>query len=159
MLGSVSFAVRGCALRIAFHGLLAIASMAASMVPAAAQQNSTAIADSSAVQLPEIRVIATTPVPPPRSAPPAAAAAAAPASPPPAAPAEPGAVDLDKIPANVQVMSASDFDHATAPDLLQAMARGLPGVSLGDQTGNQFQLDINYRGFTASPVIGTPQGL
>ena len=37
MLGSVSFAVRGCALRIAFHGLLAIASMAASMVPAAAQ--------------------------------------------------------------------------------------------------------------------------
>ena len=133
--------------------------MAASMAPAAAQQNSTATADSSAVKLPEIRVIATTPVPPPRSAPPAAAAAA-PASPQPAAaPAEPGAVDLDKIPANVQVMSASDFDHATAPDLLQAMARGLPGVSLGDQTGNQFQLDINYRGFTASPVIGTPQGL
>ena len=160
MLGSVSFAVRGCALRTAFHGLLAIASMAASMVPAAAQQNSTATANSSAVKLPEIRVIATTPVPPPRSAPPAAAAAAAPASSPPAAaPAEPGAVDLDKIPANVQVMSASDFDHATAPDLLQAMARGLPGVSLGDQTGNQFQLDINYRGFTASPVIGTPQGL
>jgi iron complex outermembrane recepter protein len=133
---------------------------AASMAPAAAQQNSTATADSSAVKLPEIRVIATTPVaPPPRPAPPAASAAA-PASPQPAAtPAEPGAVDLDKIPANVQVMSASDFDHSTAPDLLQAMARGLPGVSLGDQTGNQFQLDINYRGFTASPVIGTPQGL
>src|SRR5271170_3403157 len=51
MLGSVSFAVRGCALRIAFHGLLAIASMAASMVPAAAPQNSTAIADPSAAQL------------------------------------------------------------------------------------------------------------
>ncbi len=32
-------------------------------------------------------------------------------------------------------------------------------MSLGDQTGNQFQLDVNYRGFTASPVIGTPQGL
>ena len=39
------------------------------------------------------------------------------------------------------------------------MARGLPGVSLGDQTGNQFQEDLNYRGFIASPVIGTPQGL
>jgi iron complex outermembrane recepter protein len=37
--------------------------------------------------------------------------------------------------------------------------QSLPGVSLGDQTGNQFQLDINYRGFTAGPVIGTPQGL
>ena len=39
------------------------------------------------------------------------------------------------------------------------MARGLPGVALGDQTGNQFQLDINYRGFVSSPVLGTPQGL
>lgn len=39
------------------------------------------------------------------------------------------------------------------------MARGLPGVVLGDQTGNQFQLNLNYRGFVASPVIGTPQGL
>ena len=39
------------------------------------------------------------------------------------------------------------------------MIRALPGVSLGDQTGNEFQPDINYRGFIASPVIGTPQGL
>jgi iron complex outermembrane receptor protein len=39
------------------------------------------------------------------------------------------------------------------------MSRGLPGLALGDQTGNEFQRDINYRGFTASPVIGTPQGL
>ena len=35
----------------------------------------------------------------------------------------------------------------------------MPGVALSDQTGNQFQLDLNYRGFTASPVIGTPQGI
>ena len=39
------------------------------------------------------------------------------------------------------------------------MDRALPGVALSDQTGNQFQLDLNYRGFIASPVIGTPQGL
>jgi hypothetical protein len=32
------------------------------------------------------------------------------------------------------------------------LERSLPGVSLGDQTGNQFQLDINYRGFLAGPV-------
>ncbi len=32
-------------------------------------------------------------------------------------------------------------------------------MSLSDQTGNQFQLDLNYRGFISSPVIGTPQGL
>ena len=39
------------------------------------------------------------------------------------------------------------------------MFQALPGVALSDETGNQFQLDLNYRGFVASPVIGTPQGL
>jgi iron complex outermembrane recepter protein len=131
--------------------------------------------------LPEITVIATTPVPPPtrRSTTPApsrsarvapstrvAPTAATPAPPGPpvaadnnAAPSEPGVIDRDKVPANVQTMSVPDFDHTVAPNLLDALVRGLPGVSLSDQTGNQFQLDFNYRGFTASPVIGTPQGI
>jgi iron complex outermembrane recepter protein len=148
--------VRRSALGMVLFRLPAALAAAALMAPAiaGAQQNGTN-AGASAVTLPEIRVIAATPVAPPRSAPPAAAAAAANAPP----PAQPGVVDRDKIPANVQVLTAADFDHARAPDLLQAMERALPGVSLGDQAGNQFQLDINYRGFVASPVIGTPQGL
>src|SRR4029077_3770086 len=73
--------------------------------------------------------------------------------------AQPGAVPLDKIPANVQTVPASAFEYSKSPDLLQSLAQSLPGVSLGDQTGNQFQLDINYRGFTVGLVIGTPQGL
>ena len=39
------------------------------------------------------------------------------------------------------------------------MFQALPGVALSDETGNQFQLDLNYRGFIASPVIGTAQGM
>ncbi len=119
---------------------------------AAAQQAAPSGQDAGAVSLPEVRVISTTPLPPPRTAPAVQAAATAP-------PAEPGVVDRDKVPSNVQVLQAPDLDHATTPDLLQAIQRGLPGVALSDQTGNQFQLDLNYRGFTASPVIGTPQGL
>ncbi len=72
----------------------------------------------------------------------------------------PGAdIDRSKIPSNVQTLDLSDFDHAKSPDLTSAMTRGLPGVGLGDQTGNPFQSDINFRGFTVSPVTGTPQGL
>ena len=125
---------------------------------------------STATKLPEIHVIATTPVaPPPRRAP--VARATGPATPtraaaPPPAPAEetnakpiPGAVEQDKIPSNVQTAGAPDFSYAVTPDLTQAIVRALPGVSLGDQTGNEFQPDINYRGFIGSPVIGTPQGL
>jgi iron complex outermembrane receptor protein len=126
--------------------------------PAIAQQTSGLGADSNAAPLPEIRVIATTPLPPARPAPAPTGPAAAPAQS--AAPrAEPGAIDRDKVPSNVQTLSAAEFDPATAPSLLDALVRGLPGVALSDQTGNQFQLDLNYRGFTASPVIGTPQGL
>ena len=127
---------------------------------ATAQQSNSA-QDASAVTLPEIRVISTSPMPPARPAagPPITAGASATAAETAAQAAVPGAVDRDKIPSNVQVLSASDFSHTVTPDLLQSMLRALPGVALSDQTGNQFQLDLNYRGFIASPVIGTPQGI
>jgi hypothetical protein len=34
-------------------------------------------------------------------------------------------LDRSKVPANVQSLSAADFDHAKTPDLLTALARGL----------------------------------
>jgi iron complex outermembrane receptor protein len=113
--------------------------------------------------LPDINVIAPTPLPL-RRAPPRPATApqrqtnAAPAQ---AAPEQPpaGGIDRDKVPANTQVLTAPDLDHARSPDLLQSLVQSLPGVSVSDQTGNPFQRDLQYRGFTASPVIGTPQGL
>ena len=133
---------------------------------AAAQENPNPAGSSSTTTLPEIRVIATTPVAPPHVTPraPAATAAPTPAATPTAAAeaapkAVPGAVELDKIPSNVVTVGASAFDGTKAPDLLQSLDRALPGVSLSSQTGNDFQLDLNYRGFTASPVVGTPQGL
>jgi hypothetical protein len=60
--------------------------------------------------------------------------------------AVPGAVELDKIPSNVQTVGASAFDGTKAPNLLQSLDRALPGVSLSGQTGNEFQLHLNYRG-------------
>ena len=113
--------------------------------------------NSTDLTLPEIRIIGTGQVPPPARAGASRSDGGSDAAA--AQPTQPGAVDRDKIPSNVQVLSAPDFSHAVTPDLLQAMERGIPGVALSDQTGNQFQLDLNYRGFIASPVIGTPQGL
>ena len=151
----------------ALRGSLWASLVATVMAPVAAigQQTSNPAAGSNAAALPEIRVIATTPVAPPRPAAKPSAATAAPAqstagsTQSTAARAEPGVIDRDKVPSNVQTLSAPDFDHAKASNLLDSLERGLPGVSLGDQTGNQFQQDLNYRGFIASPVIGTPQGL
>jgi iron complex outermembrane receptor protein len=154
----------GSAARAHRQALFSGVATAALMVPGltAAQDNPSSAG--SAATLPEIRVIGTSPVPPPRQAPRPAAATggrAAPATPTPAptVAAVPGAVELEKIPSNVQTVGASDFDNTKAPDLMQSMVRALPGVSLSSQTGNEFQLDFNYRGYVASPVIGTPQGL
>ena len=38
------------------------------------------------------------------------------------------------------------------------MSRRLNGVYFNELQGNPFQADLNYRGYTASPLLGTPQG-
>jgi iron complex outermembrane recepter protein len=119
--------------------------------------------------LPDINVIAPTPLSGTRSTKPSNAPAAAPGartgapSGAPAAgtagPADLTSIDRDKVPSNTTVLTSTDFNHETSSNFLDALNRGLPGVSLSDQNGNTFQKDLNYRGFTASPVQGTPQGI
>src|SRR3984957_11369350 len=162
---SVGALERGVCASVLWPMLWRVIPRAAGIIALVVPQSALAQQSQGPGALPEIVVIGTAPLPPVRRSPaapgkPSASAPAAsqqPASA--AATREGGAIDRDKIPTNVQALPASAFDHGTTPDLLQAMARGLAGVALGDQSGNQFQLDINYRGFIASPVIGTPQGL
>ena len=61
------------------------------------------------------------------------------------------------VPANVQTLDdAAVADGATLPD---ALNRRLGSVVVNEIQGNPFQPDVSYRGFTASPLLGTPQGL
>lgn len=68
-------------------------------------------------------------------------------------------IDIDKVPSNVVTAGSAAFSHTKTSDLIQAMIQGIPFVASNDQSGNPFQINIDYRGFTASPVQGTPQGL
>jgi iron complex outermembrane receptor protein len=74
-------------------------------------------------------------------------------------PGSSGDISRDKVPSNVQTIGAADLDHTRAPSLLDGMVQSLPGVSLSDQSGNAFQRNLDYRGFSASPVPGSVQGL
>jgi outer membrane receptor protein involved in Fe transport len=70
----------------------------------------------------------------------------------------PGTV-RERFPANAQVL---DGDAVNAPDgatLPDALNRRLGSVYVNEIQGNPFQPDVSYRGFTASPLLGTPQGL
>jgi len=69
-------------------------------------------------------------------------------------------VDIDKIPANVQTLGASDLRRDGEDNLVPtAAATRLSSVNLNNEQGSQFQPDFVYRGFEASPVSGVPQGI
>jgi iron complex outermembrane receptor protein len=68
-------------------------------------------------------------------------------------------VDINKIPGNVQVLTSLDLSREGAASLTNAMNSNLGSISINDDLDDPFQPDILYRGFEASPVLGTPQGL
>src|SRR5215831_11827554 len=66
---------------------------------------------------------------------------------------------LEAIPAPAQTALASDVMASGSIDLSDFLNRRLTSVFVNEIQGNPFQPDINYRGYTASPLLGTPQGL
>ena len=72
----------------------------------------------------------------------------------------PGAtIDADKVPSNVESVRASDLTRSGTSSLTRALNEQLGSVNINDTLADPFQPDIFYRGFDASPVLGTPQGL
>jgi len=66
---------------------------------------------------------------------------------------------LTQVPANVQTVRAPDIEEQHRNTLTDFLAKNLPGVDIADAQGNPYQMNVTYRGFTASPLLGTPQGL
>ena len=65
----------------------------------------------------------------------------------------------EEIPGNVQSITAKEIKESHALSLTDLMNSKLQSVSVNDYQSNPFQMDVNYRGFTASPQIGTAQGI
>jgi iron complex outermembrane recepter protein len=138
-------------------------------------------------QLPQVQVIQEQPKPKPvkkaskpKPKPPTAAAAVAPALESPEATeattagvqyAEPpetntvkmspigGSIPVDKVPGSVYQMNASDLKRGDQAIIQDALVSQTPGLIIDDLQGNQFQTNIQFRGFEASPVNGVAQGL
>ncbi len=66
---------------------------------------------------------------------------------------------LEDIPSPVQLATDEDILRSGAQDLADFLNRRMNGVYVNEVQGNPFQPDVNYRGYTASPLLGTPQGL
>ena len=68
-------------------------------------------------------------------------------------------IAANKIPANIQTVSAKQLEDTQSLSLAEYINRYLGSVSINEAQNNPLQPDIYYRGFVASPLMGMPQGL
>jgi outer membrane receptor protein involved in Fe transport len=68
-------------------------------------------------------------------------------------------VDRDKVPSATHSFSPGDLRREGSPQLPQSLERRLGSISFNEAQDNPHQPDVQFRGFTASPLAGTPQGL
>lgn len=63
------------------------------------------------------------------------------------------------LPANVVSLDDRRLEEIESLNVAEQLVRQVPAITINEFQGNPYQADINYRGFTASPLLGTPQGL
>lgn len=68
-------------------------------------------------------------------------------------------IDREQAATNIQSATAKEIAESRAINITEYMNNNMQSVSINDYAGNPFQQDLNFRGFTASPMIGTPQGI
>ncbi len=68
-------------------------------------------------------------------------------------------LSVNQVAAAVQVATQAEIEASGASDLPDFLNRRLNGVYLNEMQGNPYQPDVNFRGYTASPLLGTPQGI
>jgi iron complex outermembrane receptor protein len=65
----------------------------------------------------------------------------------------------DRIPGRVQSATAESIERAQPLDLTDFLTRNFGSININHAQNNPLQPDFNFRGFTASPLLGLPQGL
>ena len=65
----------------------------------------------------------------------------------------------NQIPASVQTAGSQDLERQQALGIAEFLNNNFSGVNVNESANNPLQLDVNYHGFTASPLLGTPEGL
>jgi iron complex outermembrane recepter protein len=66
---------------------------------------------------------------------------------------------IQDVPANVQIFTSRDLAGQGQTTTTDYLEQNPAGISSNATQGNLFQPDISFRGFSASPLLGTPQGV
>ena len=68
-------------------------------------------------------------------------------------------LDSSKLPYPIQMGNAEDLQNMGGTSLADFMRQSFGSVTINDAQNNPLQRDLQYRGFTASPLLGLAQGL
>src|SRR5689334_16201151 len=114
--------------------LIVVALLASVRAVASDDANEPPTNPATATELPQVNVISTTPL-------------------------EGLGLPLNQVPASVQTADSAEMERQQTLDLANYLNSNFAGVTASESAANPFQLDIYYHGFTASALLGTPEGL
>jgi outer membrane receptor protein involved in Fe transport len=65
----------------------------------------------------------------------------------------------NQIPSNIQVIKSQQINKEVGVSVADYLNSNAQGININTTQGNPFQPDISFHGFTASPLVGNPQGM
>lgn len=68
-------------------------------------------------------------------------------------------IEKNKVPANVQTIDQQQLLERNPLNLSDVLNSGIGSATVNNVQNNPFQPDVQIRGFTAGPLLGTPQGI
>ena len=68
-------------------------------------------------------------------------------------------IETNKLAYPVQTATAEDLENVAALSIADFLRQSFTSISLNDAQNNPLQPDLQYRGFTASPLLGLAQGI
>ena len=68
-------------------------------------------------------------------------------------------IGRERLPATVSVVGSAELRARGATSVAEALNEQLGAISMEGTTANLFQPTLRFRGFTASPLLGLPQGI
>lgn len=66
---------------------------------------------------------------------------------------------ISEVPANVQVSTSKEINQQKPLNIGEFLDNNLGSINTSNGVANPYQMDVSYRGFNASPVLGSPAGM
>jgi outer membrane receptor protein involved in Fe transport len=68
-------------------------------------------------------------------------------------------IPIDQVPSNVETFNRETIDQINTNSITDLLNQAVGSAAVTDAQANPYQRNLQYRGYTASPLLGEPQGI